>query len=268
MDQSAVLQGTIAAYGGSDSTTPSFNRSRYVRYASVHGPRDFGEIREIRLDLEGVVGAESGTQSLFFRFRTLEPARIGARRVLLNYWTDRYITLSLRDADNPIALGADGFADSAIVDLQALEILAPPTYLDLGYVSCGYWDKGYAELDCVSIESPSTIVLGAVSDPDQPFGSPFGRLMPPGDYFFVITSSQWPQLPYRVQIVVAPQPALSTEVEMSTQPSAHLGLLPLAADLDMGTEVGARLVQTLPLQATVEMEAQPSGVLERLSPYG
>lgn len=256
------------SYGGSDATAPSFNRSRYVRYASVHTPRDLGSVRELRLDLEGSIGAQSGTQSLFFRLRTLEPARLGFRRVKINRWTDQYIELSLRGEDGSIPLGADGFANSQAVDLQAFEILSPPTLVELGFVACGYWARGYADFDCATVEAPSTTVLGAVSDPNEAFGSPFGQLMPAGEYFFVVTSSQWPQLPYRVQIAVAPQPELSTEVEMSAEPSAHLALLSLSLDLNMESRVDARLVQTPPLQAAVEMEAQPVGVLERLSPYG
>ena len=268
MDQTDAVQAIIGAYGGSDPTTPSFNRTRYVRYASVHKPRDFGEARELNLDLQGEIGAESGAQSIFFRVRTLEEARIGMRRVKLNYWTDQYITLSLQGESGPIALGADGFADSQIVDLQALEILSPPALIDIGYVDCGYWETGYCEFDCQFTESSSAIVLGAVEDASLPLRSPFGALMPPGEYRFVVTSSQWPKLPYRIQIAVVPQPDLAATIEMQSLPSARLSLSPTSAEVAMEASIAAHLVQTPPLQSTIESEALITATLERLSPYG
>jgi hypothetical protein len=84
MDQSPAVQALVASYGGSDSTRPDFNYQRYVQFFSTHEPRDLGQLTEGALVLEGLVGAQSGTQTLFFRFHAPRPARIGLRQVPLN----------------------------------------------------------------------------------------------------------------------------------------------------------------------------------------
>lgn len=265
MDQSAQEAKLVSNYGGSDSTQPSFNYPRYVRYASVHEPKDFGVVEFLRLDIEGDVGAESGTQSLFFRFTITKPARIGLRRVALNRYTDQYISISLRNGSGEqIPLGIDGFANSQIIDVTGLELLAPEPQ-DLGYVTCGYWVTTYAQYDCFSIFFPPRVFSG---DPDDPFDSVSGELLPAGQYTFVVSSSQWPKLPYRVQAVVSPQVELAGDASFDIDGRGRLGLADLQGVVDLEIRPEGRFVESFDLDGLIDLEVRPQATLTRQSPFG
>lgn len=267
MDQSSTATALYSNYGGSDNAEANFNRSRYVRFYSVHTPRDFGTVEFLSLDLEGVVGAESGTQTLFFRFTITKPAKIGLRKIRLNRYTDQYITIALRDGDgNGIPLGADGFAGSTILDRQTFEQI-PPLILDIGYVVCGYWENGYAEYDCFTLTFPPRITIGD-ADANDPFGSDYGVLLPAGPYTFTVSSSQWPQLPYRIQVVVAPQVELAGSAELQLAPQARLSLVELGGQADLRLEPSARIPVTYVLGGEASFELRPQAGLTRQSPFG
>jgi hypothetical protein len=264
VDQSAAKVATIQAYGGSDSTLPNFNRPSYVRFFSVHQPRDFGAVPFLRLDLEGLVGAESGTQTLFFSFTTTKPARIGLRRINTNRYTDQYISIGLRDPDGKqVPLGADGFARSSVIDIVSIELL-DPLEADIGYAVCGYWDKGYAEYDCFKVFRPSRIQTG---DPDDPFESLGGELMPPGRYVFTVSSSQWPQLPYRIQAIVAPQVDLAGAAEFRLEPQGRLAIQLLRGSADLSLAVTGRIAQTFDLGGVAGLALDVRANLNRQSPF-
>ena len=267
VDQSSATTALYNGYGGSDNAEASFNRPRYVRFYSVHKPRDFGTVEFLDLDLEGVVGAESGTQTLFFRFTITRPAKIGLRKIRLNRYTDQYITIALRDGDgNGVPLGADGFAGSTILDRQTFEQI-PPQILEIGYALCGYWENGYAEYDCFSLTFPPRITIGD-ADADDPFGADYGVLLPAGPYTFTVSSSQWPQLPYRIQVVVAPQINLAGSAELQLTAQARLSLVELGGLADLRLEPSARIPVTYALGGEASFELRPQAGLTQQSPFG
>jgi hypothetical protein len=264
MDQSPAKVALYGAYGGSNSTVPSFNWPAYVRFASVHEPRDFGVVTTLRLDLEGLVGAESGTQTLFFSFTLLEPAKVGLRRVRLNPYTDQYISIGLRDSDGKqVPLGADGFARSSINDRLEFEVLANiPT--EIGYVECGYWDKGYAEYDCFVVFPPARNLDGAADDPFDPLDA---EPLPEGKYVFTVSSSQWPKLPYRIQLVAAPQLSLSGEAGGRLDGSGRLTLTLLSGAAGGTLSPVGAIQRELSLSGVAEFSLKPSATLARQSPF-
>lgn len=268
MDQSVSELATRAAYGGSDIAAPSFNRPRYVRYGSVNTPGDLGQLQDIKLELQGVVGSESGTSTLFFAFETTLPARIGLRKVRLNTYTDQYISISLSNDIGPIPIGVDNFAGSSALDLSDLQEI-PLLALDLGYVACGYWERGYAENDCLQVSvPPAGPGGGTVLDPGSAFTSPYAGAMPPGKYRMTVSSSQWVQLPYLVQLVVlSPTPIEGIAIGKAV-PLARLGLSSLLGRSSAFSLPSGRLAQVLLLSSVSRSEARPTATITRISPYG
>lgn len=268
MDDSVSQLAVRQAYGGSDIASPSFNRPRYVRYTSVHEPRDLGQIYSAGFDFEGVVGAESGSQTLFFFFQALQPSRIGLRRVLLNRYTDQYVSISLSNDAGPVPIGIDGFGGSSALtakDLESAVLLS----LDLGYVACDYWVTGYCENDCTQSSAVVTESGGAgVSDPSAEFVSPFAAIMPAGAYRIVISNSQWPQLPYRFQLSISPPGDLFGVCELRDESYARIGLAKLEGKAEMRAAPAGRLFRQGVLSGTVTTRATPSGTITRTSPYG
>lgn len=265
MDQSQSVLEVIRSYGGSDSTTPSFNRQAYVKYNSIHAPKDFGVVSGIKLDLEGLVGAQSGTQTLFFSFTILEPARIGLRRIRLNPYTDQYISIGLRSEEAVLQLGFDGFVGSELVPI---EIMTAPTRIEMGYTTCGYWETGYAVLDCQFRGGGPRVVLAANAKPEDSFESPFGSLLPPGKYTFTVSNSQWVELPYRIQVAVVPEATFEVAFDMETSASARLSRSELEILVTLETFVEGRIAQDFMLSTQIDMEASVKGNLDVLSPYG
>lgn len=264
MDQSDSTLLASRTYGGSDATQPDFNRQAYVKYNSVHDSRELGPISNAKLDFQGVVGARSGTQTLFFSFEIKTPSRIGLRRIRLNKYTDQYIMVGLRNNTGPIALGVDGFAGS---ELYPVEIVRSPYSVELGYVDAGYWQKGYATYDYESRDGGSTVVLASEAQADLPFTSNFGVLLPPGKYWFLVSSSQWSELPYRVQLAVIPESTPTVLVDMEGLVSARVALAAAGVTVEMATEVKARSVQTIEPAVLVDEETIVTASPTVLSPY-
>jgi len=264
MDQSAAKVALYGAYGGSDAMAPSFNFPAYVRFTSVHEPRDFGVVETLRLDLEGVVGAESGTQTLFFSFTLLRPAKVGLRRVLINPYTDQYISIALRDSDGQqLPLGVDGFARSRITDRFEFE-LQSSVAADIGYVDCGYWETGYAEYDCFLVFPPARNLSGAADDPFDPLDA---EPLPEGKYVFTVSSSQWPKLPYRIQLVAAPQLFLAGEVGGRLDASGRLTLVLLQGVAGGQLLTEGSIGRELNLSGTAQIGLVPVATLARQSPF-
>ena len=265
MDQSDSVLLANRTYGGSDSTRPDFNRQAYVKYNSVHDSRDLGPISNAKLDFRGVVGAKSGTQTLFFSFDIEAPSRIGLRRIRINKYTDQYVMVSLRNNAGPIALGDDGFAGS---ELYPVEVLKSPYSVDLGYVNAGYWQRGYATYDYALRDGGSAVVLASEAEADEPFTSSYGILLPPGKYWFLVSSSQWTELPYRVQLAVIPLSESEAVLEMESQILARAALSAGSVAIEMSTELTARAVQVLEPSILIEGETTITASPTILSPYG
>jgi hypothetical protein len=149
------------APGGSDSTAPSFNRQQYVRYDSLRGAKDLGAWRNLSASLEGIIGSESGSSTLFVRLELLTRSRLRGTLDPINPFTDRWLQLSLLKADgSPVFLGEDGQARTS-------------------------------------------------ADPPAP-GNAGDTFLEAGVYTFVIASSQWQKVPFRLLLQLEGETLLGT----------------------------------------------------------
>jgi hypothetical protein len=95
--------------GGSDSTDPSFNRQAYVRFDSLRQGRDLGLWRNLRANVEGFVGSEAGTNTVFFRVEASADPELRLLLDPINPYTDQYLQLSILGPNGQsLPLGADG----------------------------------------------------------------------------------------------------------------------------------------------------------------
>lgn len=186
IDISRQILDSASAYGGSDVTQPSFNRTRYVRHGSVSEALDLGVLDDQDLFIDGEVGGAHGSSTIFYRFRTKEPHQIAARLVpvestslgiarLSSTRNSRpprrqasaaarqpfsplylYIAISLTDASGQSIETRDSAFD------QRSESSEPPRFADvdveIGYAATGYWENGYAEQDGATVAVPTPIL--------------------------------------------------------------------------------------------------------------
>ena len=97
--------------GGSDSSTPSFLRTSFVRYSNVHSARDLGPLNNFLGELKGTVGGESGTNTIFIRLETLGASDIRFTKNVVNKYTDRFISIGVLDSNRKqVELNDYGFA--------------------------------------------------------------------------------------------------------------------------------------------------------------
>lgn len=89
---------------------PSFNRPEFVRFDSLRDSKDLGPITDIKAHLSGFIGAEAGTQSLFFSFELLVPGAIQVQAITDSKWTQRFISVGLRSEAGSIGLDERGNA--------------------------------------------------------------------------------------------------------------------------------------------------------------
>lgn len=128
--------------GGSDDTSPSFNNPEYVRFNSLKSSQDLGTWGSLKATLRGVVGAEAGTQTLFFKFQLTEPGFIRLKLLPVNRWTDRFLQVSLLGADlQGLPLDDLGFArlgDVTNTEADEGSIVRPPGEYTV-VLSCSQW---------------------------------------------------------------------------------------------------------------------------------
>jgi len=116
----------------SQDGAPSFNRPELVRFDSLRDSKDLGAITDIKAHLSGFIGAEAGSQSLFFSFQLLVPGAIQVQTVTGSKWTARFVSASLRSESGSIGLDDRGNARGVDIvnSIDADEALAPlPTSL-------------------------------------------------------------------------------------------------------------------------------------------
>lgn len=86
-------------YGGSYVARGSHNDTRLPTNKSAQTPKDLGLLRAGSIQLEGVVGSQSGAATLFYQFRTEAPLRIRLQPETLNDFTSPKIQWALRRVD-------------------------------------------------------------------------------------------------------------------------------------------------------------------------
>ena len=250
LDQAEAERLLVISYGGSDDTSPSFNRQRYVFHASRYEPKDLGIVAKTGLAIDGKIGAESGTQTLFWRLEVREQSRIEIRGVSLNPYTDQYISFGLRE----------GSGSHVPVARETKPI--PGIYI--GYVDCGYWVTGYAEEDCVT--APAINGLGA--EEAGPFFDRISAAIDPGVYELTLSSSQWQSLPYRLQLLVKPlSEDLGGTAQVVMGASGRISLQGGQGQAEVVVPAVARIAAFLNLAGEAGTSVPARAQVDRTSPY-
>jgi hypothetical protein len=253
MDQSRQTQLTRQAYGSSDNTRPSFNWPEYARHVSITEPRDLGVLHGRRLVQEGFIGAESGGQTLFLQFQLERRARIRLRLTSTNAYTIQYITASVR------GLGGD-VINPLIGQAEVPREINAVTF----YVEPLYWGEGYSQVEIGPGLSPS-------SEEDLDGGNASSSIsasnfepLDPGTYVVAISSSQWPQLPYRLEIVGYSDAPLSAVCDVTVDLAGRMGFTNLSALADMEVYAEAAVTREANLAAVTGFSVSPAGRVTRI----
>jgi len=120
-------------YGGSDDTSASFMRSRYVKFNSLQKAQDLGVVSNLLAVATGNVGSQSGTNTVFFAVETDGRAQLRITNSSTSPYTSRYISVGILDsAHKPLPLNAQGYAyaddiHGTSVD-ESAELLDPGVY--------------------------------------------------------------------------------------------------------------------------------------------
>jgi hypothetical protein len=232
----------LPAYGGSDSTRSSFNNTRYVRGASAQTPIDVTLDPVNGLIYRGMIGAEHGTQTIFLRFRTTRPSRVGLRRLALNPYTDQYLDVFLWGPDGrDIPLAPEASLPSPETIAAATGATRPPIPSTTTHADVGYWSDDYVE-DPGGETAQLPIVQGGIVEQTgvDDLSASLGGVRPAGSYGITITSSQWPRIPFQLQILAREVAALSGIADFGLQPGGRFTLRPLAGAAGFEFEVDGR----------------------------
>lgn len=131
-------------YGGSSRSDPSFLRPDRVLYNSITKSKDLGDVNNFKGTFSGSIGAETGTQTLFFKANILGKANIRIQKNSINKYTDNQISVGVLNADRrPINVNESGFAyKNEILSTEKQEFLEPlPTGTYYFTVSSSLWQK-------------------------------------------------------------------------------------------------------------------------------
>ncbi len=131
-------------YGGSSPSDPSFLRPDRVLYNSISKSRDLGDINNFKGTFSGSIGAETGTQTIFFKANILGKASIQIQKNSINKYTDKQISVGILNADRrPINVNDFGFAyENEILSTEKQEFLEPlPKGTYYFTVSSSLWQK-------------------------------------------------------------------------------------------------------------------------------
>ena len=131
-------------HGGSDPSYQSFLRPRFTKYNSVSKSRDLGRISNFFGTFTGEIGAESGSQTLFFKMQTIGSASLRITKNTSNRYTDKQISIGILDSNRKqVQITDQGFAfENDIVntdDAEGAEPLPGGTYYFT--VSSSQWQK-------------------------------------------------------------------------------------------------------------------------------
>lgn len=136
--------GPVLSYGGSSPSDPSFLRPQNVRFNSVLKSRDLGLVSNFIGIFTGEIGAETGTQTLFFKCQLLGDASIKITKNQSNKYTDKQISVGILDANRKQIQTNDlGFAfNNENESTEVSEFLEPmPKGIYYFTVSSSLWQK-------------------------------------------------------------------------------------------------------------------------------
>jgi hypothetical protein len=143
------------AYGGSDSTLPSFLRPYYVKYNSISKSRDLGETEILIADLAGAVGSQAGSNTLFFKVTLARELDLRVVKNDTGSVANQYISVGILDASRkPLPMTPSGYGylndiHNTVIDESKARLPAGTYYIT---VSNSQWQ---------SIDYSLTIFVGS-----------------------------------------------------------------------------------------------------------
>jgi hypothetical protein len=110
--QTEEINSLYASYSGSSSPTqPSFLRPGFVKHNSVSKSRDLGRVDNLSVVINGSIGSQAGTNTLFFKVETNGAAGLQSVIVAGNPYEDQYLSTGILDSDHrPLPLTELGTA--------------------------------------------------------------------------------------------------------------------------------------------------------------
>lgn len=285
MDQSASELQTTLAYGGSDRVAPSFNRMQYVRFGSIHEPKSLGQLSQADLLVRGEVGAESGSQTLFFHFGLSETARLGIQPLDTNPRLSQYLQYKLRRVDDAwldlneygITTWSEGSSEVISATIDTVQSPTTPTaarYVDLDpdtgqlYWAPGGGELGYYALGDDGAEPTSgvTQIVSVIREQIE-VAYPTATAVDPGEFVLTVSGSQWPQIPFLFRLIVRPAAALAGEATVDLAPTARLSLVQVGGEATVDVDTEGRPAQTFRLGGEAAVDLKPRLAVQVTSPF-
>jgi hypothetical protein len=96
---------------------------------------------------------------------------------------------------------------------------------------------------------------------------PTGEVLPPGRYLATVTSSQWTEIPFRLQLSSRKGVLLSGQVDIDLTTATRTSLVRIGGTADIPLSSNGRTAQVLRPAAAADMELTPAATVERISPY-
>lgn len=138
-DQSEDYENLRRSYGGSDNSSPSFQRPQYVRWNSISKSKDFGQIDTLDAQIRGRVGQEVGSSTLYFKTTLLFPSKISLTKLAGgNKYDAAQVSIGILDASRkPIPIDNQGYASPAQTDDERLLTSNAGTQQNLQFLPAG-----------------------------------------------------------------------------------------------------------------------------------
>ena len=227
------IQNLRAFYGGSDNTTPFFDRPQYVKHNSIGKARDLGALPFGSYDIQGLINTKAGSNTIFIAFTLPLASRLLIQVPDSGGFTIKEgLSLSLTRLPRTLlplveerrVLTLDGMpADSLNSTVSTIEFTATRQGGQADpYVDFDYWVQGYTDGDSQPIFEQSTVFTPSA----QAFLDEFSVFSIPhlaaGDYRLALSSLTWRELPYRVLLRWYPWVPLSGEADSSADVSATM----------------------------------------------
>ena len=154
--------------------------------------------------------------------------------------------------------GADGNAIPVqseappIPQSEVIRLIAGGGTLELqgGYVESDYWDEDYAEAEGLVLNIPQAVSteFGTTQEIDS-LVEAAGNERPAGVYTFTVSSSQWPPLPFRVQVLARPSEELHGLATLTVEGDGRVGLFDLDGLADFQIDGSGHLARLYTLGA-------------------
>lgn len=138
-DQSKDYENLRLSYGGSDNSSPSFQRPQYVRWNSISKSKDFGDVDTLDAQIRGRLGQEAGTRTLYFKATLQFPSKISLTRLAGgNKYDNAQVSLGILDAERkPIPIDNAGYASPPQTDDDRLLTSNAGTQQNLQFLPAG-----------------------------------------------------------------------------------------------------------------------------------